>query len=515
MFHIIVAYSKKNRGIGFNNNIPWRRPKYDMQYFKNITLSMPENNTQFYEQCFKNIASPISNNSVIMGRKTWESLKCKSLKDRHNIIISNTLKNTKDNNNIKICNSYKSAIEYAKNNFSHNFIIGGEEIYELALHDPIIQTIYVTEICTNHNYLFDTYFPMIPNMFKLWKIKEIDDNKLTHIPLTIKIYKNNKKFYNIKFDEKAGYIDNVEEMQYIKIIQKILNCGKLAKGRNGNTLTIFGENMNFNLTDSFPLLTTKKMFTRGVIEELLFFMRGHTDTNILEQKNINIWKKNTSREFLDSLNLKYKERDLGPIYGFNWRHYGAKYEGYHNNKYDNQGFDQLQYLINELIDNPHSRRHLLTTYDAGRNLNPDNFESVLTPCHGISIQFYVRDKKYLDCSMYQRSCDVALGLPFNITSYALLVYIIANMTNYQPGNLIMNFGDCHIYEEHIDNICKHLNRKPFSFPKLKLVDMPPNFITDRDNKLNVLDDYLRKLDTKNFKLINYCHHENINMDMIA
>ena len=170
---------------------------------------------------------------------------------------------------------------------------------------------------------------------------------------------------------------------------------------------------------------------------------AETNSKILEDKKINIWKNNTSKEFISNMNLDYEEGDIGPMYGFNWCHFGANYEGF-NKDYNNEGFNQLDYILEELTNNPFSRRIIMTTYD------PANAsKGVLYPCHGIVTQFYINEKdtvRYLSCVMHQRSADMFLGVPFNITSYSLLCYIICEILNnttpytYMPDELVINFG---------------------------------------------------------------------------
>ena len=253
------------------------------------------------------------------------------------------------------------------------------------------------------------------------------------------------------------------EEGYLNLLRKILEEGVSREDRTGvGTLSLFGEQLKFNLNGQFPILTTKKVFTKAIIHELLFFIRGETSSKILEKENINIWKWNTTREFLNNRGLsEYEVGDLGPMYGFNWRHYNADYAGC-NKDYTGKGLDQLQNIINEIKENPNSRRLLMTTF------NPSVLhKSCLMPCHGISVQFYVNDG-YLSCMMNQRSVDTVLGLSFNITSYALLTYIIADICNLKPKELIMSLGDTHIYKNHIEQARTQLERIPYDFPTLKI-----------------------------------------------
>lgn len=264
-------------------------------------------------------------------------------------------------------------------------------------------------------------------------------------------------------------IINPEEQAYLDLIQNIIDTGELRPDRTGTgTISIFAPpQLRFNLSDNtFPLLTTKKVFMKGIIHELLWFIKGSTDSKLLSNNGVKIWEGNGSREYLDSLGLtSRREGDLGPVYGFQWRHFGAKYIDC-DTDYSNQGYDQLLNIINTLKTNPYDRRIILSAW------NPPAFkEMALPPCH-VFCQFYVNfpkgEKPRLNCQMYQRSCDIGLGVPFNIASYALLTYMIAMVVDMQPGNFIHVMGDTHIYSNHLDALKEQLNRTPRKFPKLKI-----------------------------------------------
>lgn len=220
--------------------------------------------------------------------------------------------------------------------------------------------------------------------------------------------------------------------------------------------------MRFSLrNNSFPLLTTKRVFWRGLAEELLWFIKGDTNANHLAEKNVHIWDANGSREFLDNLGFKEREvGDLGPVYGFQWRHFGAEYKDF-NTDYTNQGVDQLKEVIETIKTNPTDRRIILTAW------NPSAIPKMaLPPCH-MMCQFYVYNGE-LSCQMYQRSCDMGLGVPFNIASYSLLTIMIANVTGLKPGEFIHVTGDTHVYNNHIEPLKEQLKRNPFPFPKVCL-----------------------------------------------
>jgi len=283
------------------------------------------------------------------------------------------------------------------------------------------------------------------------------------------------------------------ELQYINLIKHILKNGISKDDRTGiGTLSIFSYNMTFNLRESFPLLTTKKVYWKGVVEELLWFISGSTDSNILKEKGVKIWEGNSSREFLDSRGLShYDQGDIGAGYGFQWRHFGAKYTNMYDS-YEGKGIDQLKDVIYKIKNTPDDRRIIMSAW------NPSDIDKMaLPPCH-IFIQFWVdTNKKELHSQMYQRSCDVGLGVPFNIASYALLTCIIAKLCDLTPGDFHYCMGDTHIYKNHIDAMKLQITRDPYDFPKINIKD-----ITDIDN-----------IKFDDIELIDYKYYENIKMNM--
>lgn len=255
------------------------------------------------------------------------------------------------------------------------------------------------------------------------------------------------------------------ENQYLNLIDDILKYGETFNGRNGSTKAIFGSCMYFNLeNNTIPILTTKRLAWRTCAKELFWFIKGSTSNTELQRQNVKIWNDNASREFLDSRGLtEYPENDLGPIYGFQWRHFNANYKGC-DNTYVGDGVDQLEWIINTLKDpkTRNSRRLILTAW------NPCQLdEMALPPCH-LLCQFNVTQDKYLSCSLYQRSGDVGLGVPFNIMSYSLLTHLIARCTGLEPYEFIYNLGNAHIYNEHIELLKQQIERRPNNFPKIKI-----------------------------------------------
>lgn len=284
-----------------------------------------------------------------------------------------------------------------------------------------------------------------------------------------------------------------DEYEYFDLIDKILTKGKFKPDRTGTgTISMFGAQMRFDIRDStMPLLTTKRVFWRGVFEELLWFIKGSTDSNLLKEKNVHIWDANGSKEFLEKSGLGHREEgDLGPVYGFQWRHFGAEYID-KNTNYTGQGIDQLNDIIARIKTNPYDRRLILTAW------NPKDIPLMaLPPCHCLA-QFYVNDGE-LSCQLYQRSADVGLGVPFNIASYALLTHMIAHITDLKTGDFVHTLGDAHIYKDHVESLQEQLKRTPSNFPKI-------NF----KRKVTNIDDFK----FEDIELLGYKPQQTISMKM--
>jgi len=274
---------------------------------------------------------------------------------------------------------------------------------------------------------------------------------------------------------------NIDEYQYLNILKKVKENGTIKNGRNGKTYSYFGDILKFNIKNQFPLITTKKVFFRGVVEELLWFLRGSVNSKELEEKGINIWKGNSNREFLDMNGFyDYEEGYLGPIYGYQWRSFNGE-------------IDQLKYVLNEL--NKNSRRIIINAWNPCQ-LN----KQVLPPCH-ILYNFYIDDYKNLSCMMFMRSSDLFLGLPFNIASTALFTYIIAKVMGLNVNEIVISICDLHIYEEHIESVEEQLNREPYDFPKLNIKkDIDINLSIDEKIK------WIENLVFEDFELIDYKSH---------
>lgn len=276
---------------------------------------------------------------------------------------------------------------------------------------------------------------------------------------------------------------NKEELQYLEIVRECIEKGHRQDDRTGTgTLSLFGRSMRFSLENGrLPLLTTKTVPFRVVLEELLFFIRSQTDNKILKKKNIHIWDSNSTKEFYASYGIKREEDDLGPVYGFQWRHFGAEYKTCKDN-YAGQGIDQLKIAIDTLRTSPSSRRMVVTAW------NPLQLSGMaLPPCH-LLFQFFVADGK-LSCVLYQRSADMGLGVPFNICSYSLLTIMVAKITGLEPGEFIHFMGDTHVYLDHVEPLGIQLEREPREFPVLKLAEKEYKEIEDFDVGDFILENY--------------------------
>ncbi|MFN8239161.1 MAG: thymidylate synthase [Bacteroidales bacterium] len=230
--------------------------------------------------------------------------------------------------------------------------------------------------------------------------------------------------------------------QYLDLLDHVLVNGVKKSDRTGTgTISVFGYQMRFNLGNGFPVLTTKKLHLRSIIHELLWFISGDTNISYLRENGVRIWN-----EWAD------ENGNLGPVYGSQWRSWPAT---------DGRKIDQLSIVIDSLIKSPDSRRHIVSAWNVG-----ELDKMALPPCH-LLFQFYVADGK-LSCQLYQRSCDIFLGVPFNIASYSLLTMMIAQVTGYKPGEFIHTLGDAHIYLNHIEQVKLQLTRSPYPLPEMRI-----------------------------------------------
>ncbi len=245
---------------------------------------------------------------------------------------------------------------------------------------------------------------------------------------------------------------------YLDLLKLILEKGKDRKDRTGTgTRGIFGHQMRFDLDEGFPLLTTKKLHTKSIIHELLWFLRGETHVGPLQEAGVRIWNEWATAE--QTARFGRAEGDLGPVYGHQWRNFGATRR--EDGSYESDGVDQMKRVLRDIVENPHSRRLIVTGW------NPKEADQVaLPPCHTL-FQFYVQDGR-LSCQLYQRSADVFLGVPFNIASYALLTMMVAHVTGLALGEFVHTFGDAHLYSNHLEQARLQIARTPKALPRMRL-----------------------------------------------
>ena len=456
MYNLIACVNKKGL-LGQENDL-YANSSKDLHYFSQVTKGHNEPNQ----------------NIIVMGYNTWLSLPRKPLKDRYNIILTkNHTQEIQDICNFPSLERIFTHIQEIKDNFGEVFIIGGGTVYKQCLENypDKLNKLYITEIdddwCGDEHSKYFDYSSVLPRLDIIKERIEPTDTRIydpqtntyivKHLNLTFRVYQKKE-------------LINKDEYKYLQLMDTVMKQGLDVEGRNGVTKSSFGEKMVFDLS-RFPLLTTKKMGYKTILRELLWFIKGSTDNQELKDKNVHIWDGNASKSFLESRGLSYEQDDLGPIYGFQWRHFGAEYKNRHTD-YSGKGYDQLKWLINEIKENPNSRRLILSAW------NPAVLDDMaLPPCH-ILCQFYVNQKENtLSCQLYQRSGDMFLGVPFNITSYAFLTYILCKLTGYKPGKFHHILGDAHIYEEHDTAVLLQIKRVPKLFPTLTISDR----LTDIDS----------------------------------
>uniref|UniRef100_A0A2P2LQC3 Uncharacterized protein MANES_11G084400 n=1 Tax=Rhizophora mucronata TaxID=61149 RepID=A0A2P2LQC3_RHIMU len=387
-YQVVVA-ATRDMGIGKDGKLPWRLPS-DLKFFKEITSTTSDSGKK---------------NAVIMGRKTWESIPVehRPLSGRFNVVLTRSGSfDIATAENVVICGSMTSALELLAASpyclsIEKVFVIGGGQILREALNAPACDAIHISEIETGID--CDTFIPPIDSsQFQPWysSFPIVESNIrfcfTTYVrvrassaeshgqnnDLNCDVSSENSKLEVKKFSFLPKLVfERHEEYVYLGLVQNIITNGTWKEDRTGTgTLSKFGCQMRFNLRKTFPLLTTKKVFWRGVVEELLWFISGSTNAKVLQEKGIHIWDGNASRDYLDGVGLKdRKEGDLGPVYGFQWRHFGARYIDMHTD-YTGQGFDQLLDVIDKIKNNPNDRRIILSAW------NPSDLKLMaLPPCH--------------------------------------------------------------------------------------------------------------------------------------
>ena len=433
MFTAIVARRVSDSAIGAGGNIPWNVPE-DMKFFYDTTTrtSHKSPHTPQFNVC-------------IMGRKTYESIPKGYLPGRNlYVLTSGDVSKYPPHPLVKFFSREEKLLEELSGAACENvFICGGQRVYERFL--PLCTYIRVTDIFLNPGPA-DAFFPS--DLFE--GFDRVDEQPVSLSGSTAYRFLTYRKRH--------------PEWVYMDVAGRILREGaqKLDRTFTG-TLSVFGPQIEFDLREGFPLLTTKRVFWNGVLRELFWFISGSTDSKILSAEGVKIWEGNTSRSFLDSRNLDYEEGDIGPGYGFQWRHWGAEYRGW-SGDYDGEGIDQLSNVIDGIKSDPYGRRHIVSAW---------NVEAIdrmaLPPCH-LLFQFYAVDEIHLDIKVYQRSGDWFLGVPFNIASYALLLTLAAKLVGRVARNLILTFGDAHVYSNHVEQLRLQLTRPPQPLPRVTILD---------------------------------------------
>ena len=466
-FTIIVAVDSRD-GIAKDKKLPWAgtpEHKEDLRFFRKITCNSP-------------------NNAVIMGRGTWESLPVAPLPGRKNIVLSTGAFDVPPEHidTVYAARSLDDALAICANMGCQNvFVIGGAEVYKQALRDPRLEAVYVTRF--DRDYQCDSH---------------VDLSTVRKYGSTQVIGQSGD--WGIVVQRYCLY--NRWENEYMGLLRRLL-AAPLVPNRTGiDAHRLFSESLRFELTDPrgrvLPLLTTRRLAYSAIFYELMWFLRGETDTKYLHQHNVHIWDKNSSREYLDSVGLNhYPEGYLGPIYGYQWR---------------KRGPDQLATVIEGICKDPFGRRHLVCAWNA-----EDIKDMALPPCH-YAFQFFVEADKdgkpsRLNCQVNMRSADIGTGVPFNIASYALLTHMVSLITNIAPGTLVINMCDCHLYSKHDEAARELLGRRPRQFPLLRISSEVQNRASYGALKI---DDIAFKYDSPaHFAIENYNPHKRLGFDMVV
>ncbi|KAL5144245.1 Bifunctional dihydrofolate reductase-thymidylate synthase [Glycine soja] len=503
-YQVVVA-ATQDWGIGKDGKLPWRLPT-DLKFFKEITMKTSD---------------PGKKNAIVMGRKTWESipLEYRPLSGRLNVVLTRSGSfDIATAENVVICGSMSSALELlAASPYSLSiekvFVIGGGQIFREALNVPGCEAIHLTEIQSSIE--CDTFMPPVDfTIFRPWysSFPKVENNIRYSFTTYVRVRSsaaesagqnidplldNNSE--SMKFEVKDfSFLPKMiserhEEYLYLKLVQDIIAEGTTKGDRTGTgTLSKFGCQMRFNLRGNFPLLTTKAWEYLFVNFDREFDLISSIDCRKYFGEGLlkSFFGLSVAQQ-MPSVGLTEREEgDLGPVYGFQWRHFGARYTDMHHD-YSGQGFDQLLDVINKIKRNPDDRRIILSAW------NPVDLKLMaLPPCHMFA-QFYVAHGE-LSCQMYQRSADMGLGIPFNIASYALLTCMIAHVCDLIPGDFIHVIGDAHIYRNHVRPLQEQLHNQPKPFPTLKI-----------NPKKKDIDSFV----AADFKLIGYDPHQKIDMKL--
>ena len=427
--HCIVAYEESTRAIGRRGALLHSVPE-DLKRFRELTTGKV----------------------VVMGMGTWRSMGSKPLRNRINVVLSRSEPRSIEGEGEEVVHmgvcSLEEAIALGRMYRKDVFVIGGQSVYEEVLNHPKLETIYATEFLQPSTEEGDRFFPKFYEArYEALTVAETEEYRFVN--------------FHRRFLVPPPPLRHADH-EYCMLVKQVLDEGVYRKDRTGvHTLSLFGCQARFDLRQSFPLLTTKQVFFRGVKEELFWFLSGDTRVSTLASKKVHIWDANGSRAFLDGCGLTDRaEGDLGPVYGFQWRHFGAEYTTAEAD-YTGKGVDQVKEVIRQIREEPHSRRILLSAW------NPAALaDMALPPCH-VFCQFWVEGEE-LKCHMYQRSVDLGLGFPFNIASYALLTRLIAHVTNLTATELVISTGDTHVYTTHVNALKEQIARSVPASPQLRI-----------------------------------------------
>ncbi len=448
-FSLLFAADINSGGFAYNSKLPWN-VKPDLKFFFETTCK------EYKKNC-KNV--------LIMGNKTFMSKPKLDNNNRFELVLSTKIKGKNYFESLDPC------LQFCKNNqdkIGKIFVIGGKDLLENASTDPRCEEIVLTLFDFENKIEYDTF---------------IDYKKITHnfyntyTDVSKSICSINK--CNVSIMNKKYIKYHTTENNYLKLLRDVIDNGEKRNDRTGTgTLSLFGNQIEIDIENSFPLLTTKKLNFKNIIVEVLWFLSGSTNTKFLVDNGVNIWNDNTSREFLDKRGLfDYKEGDIGPLYGYQWRNFGGDFKNP-----DSKGIDQIDRMLKILKTDPTSRRIFMSAW------NPSDLDKmVLEPCH-LSLQLYVSENKYLDGKLYMRSNDLFLGAPWNIAGYSLLIYMFGHLSGYKPRKLIYSIGDSHIYSNHISQVYEQLSRPTRPFPKLKITKNCSTF-EDFDIDSFILEEY--------------------------
>ena len=461
----IIAACDEERGIGCPNingrpDLPWILPR-DMKLFREST----------------------EGGIVIMGRVTWESVG-QRLKKRTNVVISSSTSpgdSAKDTPHF-VFKSLIDALEHFNGGVQKIWVIGGSQLYEEAITMKWCKGLHISNIVGK--YQCDKFFPKIPeDLFYLESRKDYVD------------------FEHVVW--RAREVENSADKQYENLVRSVLEAPERLS-RNSVVKSLFAPNpLRFDLQESFPLLTTKKVAFRLVFEELAWMLRGSTNANELSEKDIFIWKGNANEFYnREGTTAKYCG-DLGKVYGHQLKKFGEREadDGFAGEGFGvhEPGFDQMRYVLDEIRENPTSRRIMFSYLNPLEMFGKPN--EVALPCCHVMAQFYVKDG-YLSCLMYMRSVDSFCGWPFNCASYALLTELIAKSCSLKAKELVMSFGDVHIYNNAMKQIQQQITRSSYEPPRVEISD-------------RVVGTYLEDLTMDDVKLINYKSHPAIKAEMVV